>query len=336
MDKRTRVLNALNRQPVDHVPVGFWSHFSGEELLGEACIKAHLRYYTYTDLDFLKVMSDGYFPFPFNEPDFKAGRNLYRHADATVDDLWKLQRVEDDNPWFTEQIERVSGLVSLMGKERCVYYNIFAPFGSLKFALSDKTIMRIAKEDKNALLHALDIVADANARLGERLIREAGCDGLYYCVQNAELDRFTEEEYRSLVRPSDLYVLEHLNRFSDNNIMHCCGFFDRPNRISLWFDYPVKCVNWATHVENIPLDEGRYLFGNRAVLGGFDTHWEFASTDGQRGILYHGTEEELKEYTRQLILNTGKLGLMLGGDCTTDARIDMHRIKWIVEAARTV
>ena len=27
MDKRTRVLNAMNKQPVDHVPVGMWYHF---------------------------------------------------------------------------------------------------------------------------------------------------------------------------------------------------------------------------------------------------------------------------------------------------------------------
>ena len=45
MDKRTRVLNALNKEEVDHVPVGFWFHFAGEEAVGDACVKAHLRYY---------------------------------------------------------------------------------------------------------------------------------------------------------------------------------------------------------------------------------------------------------------------------------------------------
>ena len=50
MDKRTRVLNAMNKKDVDHVPVGFWFHFSGEEAAGEACVQAHLRYYRETDL----------------------------------------------------------------------------------------------------------------------------------------------------------------------------------------------------------------------------------------------------------------------------------------------
>ena len=67
MDKRTRVLNAMNKKEVDHVPVGFWFHFSGEEAAGDACVQAHLNYYRETDLDFLKVMCDGYFAWPLPE-----------------------------------------------------------------------------------------------------------------------------------------------------------------------------------------------------------------------------------------------------------------------------
>ena len=48
------------------------------------------------------------------------------------------------------------------------------------------------------------------------------------------------------------------------------------------------------------------------------------------------TKEELQAYTRQLILNHGKLGLMLGGDCTLDSHIDHERIRWVVEAARSL
>lgn len=45
MDKRTRVLAAMNGEKVDHVPVGFWFHFGGDEAMGEACVNAHLKYY---------------------------------------------------------------------------------------------------------------------------------------------------------------------------------------------------------------------------------------------------------------------------------------------------
>ncbi len=44
MDKRTRVFNAMDKKPVDHVPVGFWYHFEGEQARGEACVQAHADY----------------------------------------------------------------------------------------------------------------------------------------------------------------------------------------------------------------------------------------------------------------------------------------------------
>ena len=40
MDKRTRVFAAMDKQPVDHVPVGFWYHFAGEQAVGEGCVAA--------------------------------------------------------------------------------------------------------------------------------------------------------------------------------------------------------------------------------------------------------------------------------------------------------
>ncbi len=74
MDKRTRVLNAMNKKEVDHVPVGFWFHFGGEEAVGDACVQAHLKYYRETDLDFVKIMCDNYFPYPL--PRDREGRGL--------------------------------------------------------------------------------------------------------------------------------------------------------------------------------------------------------------------------------------------------------------------
>ena len=139
--------------------------------------------------------------------------------------------------------------------------------------------------------------------------------------------------FRSLITPSDLYVLEHANRFSGNNIIHMCGWAGNRNQLSLWQDYPAKAVNWAVHVEGLNLEKGRYFMGGRTVLGGFETHWDEHT---QQGILYTGSKEELQEYTRNLILNYGKTGLMLGGDCTVDAKLDWERIRWVVEAARSI
>lgn len=321
MNKRERVLNAMNLKPVDHVPVGFWFHFSGEEAKGDACVEAHLKYYRETDLDFLKVMDDGYGAFPCDV------------EINTADDWYKLKPISEDHPYYVDQVYRARKIVEAIGEERCVFYNVFSPFCALRNIKSDAVIMQHIKENPNAVLHALDVIAQGQVVLVEKIIREAGCDGIYYPVQGAEYGRFTVEEYNKYVRPSDLYVLERANRLSENNILHCCGWAGKGNQVEVWKDYPSKVVNWAVYVEKLPLEEGRYLFGRRACLGGFETLW---NGQHQQGIIYDGTKEELEEYTRNLILSFGKTGLILGGDCTVSGNIVWDNIRNVVNAARSI
>ena len=322
MDKRTRVFNAMDKLPVDHVPVGFWYHFPEGMNMYEPCVKAHVDYVRDCDLDMVKVMCDGYFPYPVSD------------EIRTASDWRKLVPLGKDHPFIAEQLERARRVVEEVGGEMPVFYNVFAPFSSIRFGAGDERVMKDLKEDRLAVMHALDVIAQDNALLAELLITEAGCDGVYYCVQGGEYDRMSEDEYRSTIAPSDLYVLEHANRFSDHNILHCCGWAGAQNRMELWKDYPVKCVNWAVYVENMPLTEGRVFFGNKACLGGFQSlHQEGKD---HLGILYSGTKEEVQAFTRDLILSFGKTGLLLGADCTVNTNIDHERIRWVIEAARSI
>lgn len=321
MDKRTRVLNALNQREVDHVPVGLWYHFYNEEAQGDRCVEAHLQYYRETDLDFLKVMNDGFTAYPFPQ------------GIDTPEDWYRLRPLAPDDPFIEGQVERAAKVVQAMGKERCVFYNVFAPLPVLRMTFGYDRIQEDIRQNKNAVLYALDTIAYSLSLLVRRLITEAGCDGIYYPVQGAEYGRFTPEEYRQLIEPSNLYVLQQANRYSDNNILHCCGWAGAQNQVEVWKDYPAKCVNWAIYVEKLSAIEGRNLFQGRACLCGFETLW---SQGKLQGLIYEGTKEEIQAYTRSLIADFGKRGLLLGGDCTLDASIDLERIRWIVEAARSV
>lgn len=326
MDKRTRVYNAINNLPVDHVPVGFWFHFAGDEATGAANVAAHLKYYRETDLDFLKVMSDGFFDYPL-------GVDI-----NTPDDWLKVRALKPDDPWIRGQVERAKALVEAIGKERYVFYNVFTPYSYLRFwdretGFGDNRLEAQLRDDPLPVLHALDQITLTVVELIRQLNEEAGVDGVYYCVQSGEKGRFTPEEYRRFVRPSDLAALEWANRYSSDNIIHLCGFAGAENQLELWRDYPAKVVNWAVHVDNLSLDDGRIFFGGRPSLAGFETHWD---ANGHRGIIYSGSKEELQNYTRNIILDHGKHGLLLGGDCTIDAKLDWERIRWVVEAARSL
>lgn len=315
MTKRERVIAAMNNQPVDRPPVGFWFHFPEEKQLGQACIDAHLSYYNHVNADIAKLMCDGYFDYP----------NPVAKAAKKAEDWFKMEPLGPESDFIRGQVARAKAVKEGLTSDCLVLYNVFAPFSSIRFGTSDELVMRHLRENPEAIHYALTVIAKDNALLCEKLITEAGIDGVYYCVQGGEQNRFTPEQYRRHITPSDLQVLEHANRFSDLNVLHCCGWAGIPNHLSVWQDYPAKAINWACFVEDVDLTEGKKFFGGKCVLGGFDNR--------AGSIMNTGTKEEIQQYARDLIRTHGAPGVMIGADCTLPATIDPQRIQWVVDAA---
>lgn len=314
MTKRERLLNAFNNKPVDRVPMGFWYHFSPDEDTGEKMVEQHLALYHDVDMDMIKVMCDGYFNYP----------NPYLQKVKCAEDWFSLTPLGEDHPYIVKQVERAKGVVKGTAGECCVFYNVFCPMSLMRFGIGEEMLMRHIKENPEAVCHAFRVIAKDIKALVRGLIEDAGCDGIYFCVQNAEEFRFTFEEYRRLVSPAELEVLEYANTLSQNNILHCCGWAGDRNRIEVWQDYPAKAVNWAVYVEDLSLAQGREFFGNRCVLGGFDNR--------KGGVLYSGTREEVEAETERILQETGSVGLVLGADCTLPPDIDLDRLKWVRES----
>ena len=315
MYKRERVLAAMNLQPVDRPPVGFWFHFQAEQGVGEACVQAHLDYYNHIDVDMVKIMCDSYFDYP----------NPVAKAVKEPKDWYAMKPLGKDSPFIREQVERARAVKAGLKDDMVVIYNVFAPFSLIRFGVGDDLVMDHLRREPEAIAYALDVIAEDCCTLSELLVTDAGIDGIYYCVQGGEKNRFTPEEYRRLITPTDKRVLEHANRFSETNVLHCCGWAGIPNHLEVWQDYPAKAVNWACFVENMNLVEGMKFFGGRCVLGGFDNR--------PQGVLYSGTREEVEAETARLIQRAGKTGVILGADCTLPATVDVNRFSWVVEAA---
>lgn len=318
MTKRERVIAAMNNRPVDRPPVGFWFHFPPEKALGQPCVDAHLAYYNNVDVDIAKLMCDGYFDYP----------NPVAKAVKEPGDWYALKPLGPDSEFIRGQVERAKAVKRGLTSDCLVLYNVFAPFSTIRFGTSDDLVMRHLREDEKAIEYALDVIAQDNALLCELLIKEAGVDGVYYCVQGGEKDRFTIDEYRRLITPSDLKVLEHANKFSDLNVLHCCGWAGIPNHLEVWQDYPAKAINWACFIEGMNLSEGKRFFGGKCVLGGFDNR--------PTGLMFTGDKEDIQQFARELIKQAGTTGIMLGADCTLPASINVERIQWVVDAVNAL
>ncbi|NLB90233.1 MAG: hypothetical protein GX786_03310 [Clostridiales bacterium] len=318
MNKRERVLAAMENRPVDRPPVGFWFHFPEEQQMGEACVQAHLDFYNHIDVDMVKIMCDGYFDYP----------NPVAKSVKKAADWYEMKPLGKNSPFIQEQVERAKAVKAGVQDDLVIIYNVFAPFSTIRFGTSDELVMKHLKEDPKAILYVLDVIAQDNALLSELLITQAGIDGIYYCVQGGEKDRFTPEEYIRLIGPSDLAVLTHANRFSKTNVLHCCGWAGIPNHLEIWKDYPAKAINWACFVEDVDLTQGKVLFGDKAVLGGFDNR--------KQGVLFSGTQKEVEGAAKELIEKAGTRGILIGADCTLPAEIEKQRIEWVVNAAKAM
>lgn len=315
MTKKERVLHAFHNEPVDRVPIAFWYHFSPDDDFGQETIDEHLRLYREADFDLIKVMCDGYFNYP--NPGIAQIKN--------PEDWFNLKPLGADHPYIRKQIARVKGVVEAVKDDCCVFYNVFCPMSLMRFGTSEELLMSHLKANPEAVCHAFEVIGEDIRSLIKGVIEEAGCTGIYYCVQNAEEFRFTAEEYKKIVTPAELAVLEYANTLSDNNILHCCGWAGDKNRIEVWKDYPARAVNWAVYVEDLSLKDGKNYFGGRCVLGGFDNR--------KTGVLYSGSKQAIKDETKRLLKETETVGVILGGDCTVPSDIDHERFIWVREAA---
>jgi len=323
MSKRERVINAFNNKPVDRVPVGFWFHFLEEEefylgldnpALIEKNIASHKKFIEATYPDFVKIMSDGYFLYPSDV--YKDLRNAA--------DLRNFIPLGKDHPWIKGQIRLAKAVVNLL-EDTSAFYNIFAPSTFLRFAITNDKFIEYFREDPAAVAYALDVIAKDIAYLSEAVIKEAGADGIYLSVQNPGNGEFTYDEYRKYITPSEKLVLAQANQASENNILHCCGYDGNKNNLDVWQDYEAKAINWAVTIEHLDLAEGKKFFGGKAVIGGFDNRLD--------KLLHAGTKEDIEVFTEDIIKKAGKVGIIIGADCTVPSQIALERLQWVKNKA---
>ena len=310
MNKRDRVAAVLHGEQADRIPAAFWFHFIGEQTVGQAAIDAHIDYFNQCGCDIMKIMSDHYF-------DYAASMEI-----QTSKDWYRLKPLGTDHPFYAGQIARAKEIAKAVKKDALVYYTVFAPFSSIRSGYGDARVMQMIKEDPDAVLHALDVITE-DTQMFMKALFDAGVDGIYYSVQGGEKSRFSVEEYRRLITPSDKAALEYANTLGDLNILHCCGWAGEQNNLENWKDYRAAAVNWAVYVEKMELSEGRSFFENvQCVIGGFD--------NTTNGILYRGTDEEVQAEIRRLCETNGPSGYMIGADCSIPSDTSYDRIRMAV------
>lgn len=329
MNKRELLQKAFNNEEVDRVPVGFWHHFVlgldqfnglNDKPILDKVIKGHKDYYEKTNPDMMKLMNEGFMGYP----------PIMDNKLETAEDLLKIKSIGKDHPWITEQVKHVDTLVNMFSDEVMTFYNVFAPLQVIRIRLEflDLDFERyvyLAENFPEELYQAgLEIQKDLKILI-EKLFKETKLDGIYYCVQNIQSDKYDLETYNKYIRPTEIELLNYANELSDNNILHICGYAHHKNDLTFYKDYDAKVYNWATFTEGITIKEGREIFPNKCILGGFDNN--------PGTIIDKGSKEELEEYVGKLINENGYKGYVIGADCSIPNLIDDIQVRYISDAS---
>ena len=318
MTKRERVIAAFQGKETDHVPVCMWKHVP-EEFWGDddKFAECQADFFKTTDVDFMKLSGDKFFGWP--SPVLE---NI-----TSAEELYNIKPLGADHPYLRGQIERTKKVIKALNGECVSLYLIFAPISYLRLQIGYPMMMKLIRENPEAMKYACNVIAEDVKLLVKGIIEESGADGIFYSVQNAEVDRFTEEEYRDWITPSDKAVLDYANTLSSMNAIHLCAWEEIPNRLSVWADYKAPVISWSRYIDIMDIQEAKKTFGC-TVWGGFDNR--------SNTLLYTGTREEIEAEVRSLIEQGGKSGYILGADCSIHNELSEERIRWVVEAARKI
>ena len=318
MTKRERVRAAFQGRETDHVPVSMWKHVS-PDLWGDddKFAQCQADFYKATDVDFMKLSADKYFGWPS-----PALKGVTRAAD-----LYKLEPLGPSHPYIAGQVNRTKKVVDALNGACPAIYLVFVPMSCFRIPIGYPMMMQLIREDPEAVKHACEVIAEDQKALVKGILQTAGADGIFLSVQNGEIDRFTEQEYRDWVTPSDKAVLDYANTLSDMNVIHFCAWEDQPNRLSAWADYHAPVISWSRVMDIHDIDQAKRHFGT-TVWGGFDNR---AGT-----LLYTGTRAEIEAEAKKLIEQGGKQGYILGADCSLHDELSEERIRWVVDVAHAL
>ena len=319
MNKKERVIAAINKKPVDYVPCGFSLHFPENENSGKAGVEAHLRFFKEADTDIDKIMNENLVPSP-------AKGSVFPEGYAPVAEMDLVGTIIKEQVEFSKEIiSKLDGSSFVMGTLHGICASGLHPIEKSGYAYEDaRKIQRDSLlKDEVTTLKAFQHITDAMCELAKGY-KEAGCDAVYFASLGGEHDCFTPEEFDHWIKPYDLQIMKAINDAGLYCVLHICKSGIDMERYRDYGKY-ADVVNWGVYEIPYSLEDGRKLFPDAAIMGGLKN---------RSGVLVDGTDEEIAAEVKDVINGFGKTGFILGADCTLATEQDMHKLSVAIKTSR--
>ncbi len=316
MDKKERVIAAIHKAEVDHVPCGFSLHFPK----GENTAETHIKFFRETKTDIGKIMNEN---LVFSEEKI-----------VTAEGFSKIPSITRSTPFLENQIQITRKIVQESDKDLFLLGTLHGICASsvhpleqrgMDYMEARKFVIQCLRENPAPVLAAFERITEGMCELAKAYIEE-GVDGIYYAALGGERDLLTDEEFAKWFKPYDMRIMECIKESGGYCFLHICKDGLNMNRYR-GYDKLADVVNWGIYEVPFSLKEGRTLFPDCAVMGGLPN---------RSGVMTEGTKEELEQEVKRLVQEFGRRGFILGADCTLPTEIPYERIRWIAEEVHKI
>ncbi len=307
MNKIERVDMVLSGQEADRPPLSMWYHFGVQHGSGEQFARLSLEYFHHYDLDFLKVMSDYFYPAPEG-----------LETVASAEDLKRFEPVDIDRTEWTEQFKALKVIARDLEGKAYFIDTAFDPWQSIRRTLAGETIHDLMDRCPDELLQALDIVADNLIAYCKRSL-ELGSAGIFLSVA-AGSEIVDRAHFLKFVKPPAMKVFEAIRGLGRMNTAHIHGkelFFDD------CIDFPVDVFSWWDRGPHGPSLAEVKKKTTACVMGGID-----------QTIVARKSPGFLKAHVREGCRLGGRRRFFLAGGCSIEGWTYPASLRAIVEAAR--
>jgi uroporphyrinogen decarboxylase len=247
MNKRERVLAALEGRSVDRVPLTMWRHFYLQAQTAEGLARSTLDFYRRYDMDLIVLVPGPFYMAEGWGADVRSfgtddvAPHLGSPAVPRATDWRQLSELDVPNSSLRREIEAVRLVrAQLNNDDAPLIVQIPSPLTTANMLCSGRIIqdMRSFSSDVRS---ALQLIATATRPFAAACL-EAGADGYLFFSRLANRDEVRAREYRTFCLEYDLQVLDPLES-AEIRILHLeseSPYFDFADR------YPVQAVCWET------------------------------------------------------------------------------------------
>ena len=307
---------ALERRPVERVPVFTWCHLGREAVAGSLWLDAHLDWLAASRTDVLKAMNDSGYP-------------LTTTADLSKASDWRhLRATPVSHPALRSYLDNLARLIDKVGESVPVIVTVFDPFTTASdnrdgpLASVEADFARMIADlhtDPVAVSAGLAAVAKGLAAFAAAAISR-GAAGVFLAVHATDPSLIARALHDEFVLPHIATVMT-ASRAAGSwcDILHVCG---TNVRLGVVESLPNCAVSWTAGGANLSLGEGQRQL-DRCVVGGLSP--DTLSADGS-------LQQAISEATTA-VAETSGIGLLLAPGCAVMKHPGATAAAWAFEAA---